>query len=479
MRATPAMIPPNPENDMTQSSSPQARRIRIVILGGGFGGVFTARHLERLLRRTSGAEVVLVSRDNFFLMTPLLFDVATGTLALHNNSAPVRSALRSTRVVEAMVTGVDVNRRVVSVQAEGEEQEIEYDHLVLALGGVTNQRMIPGSEAAFTFKSLADAALLRNHVLEQLERADDETDPDLRRRRLTFAFIGGGFVGVELFGELTAFVRKVLRFYPRIQENELRFALLQHGDRLMPEVDPKLAAYATTVLRRRPGVEVRTGTAVKRVGPGQVELDDTAIESGTIILAAGMEPNPLIATLPLTRDRRGRLVVAATMRSADRSNVWALGDCAAVPDPHGNPYPTLAQHAIRQAKVLARNITAALAGREPVPFVYDTLGIMASLGAGKGFGTILKVRVRGLPAFWARRAYYLMTMPGWGRRLRILADWAVSLVTRPDTGRIDLAAAAVHYGREQRHVGPRNLGATISAPKQQAEAHAPVTVETL
>jgi NADH:ubiquinone reductase (H+-translocating) len=459
------------ENVMTQFSSGQTRRTRIVILGGGFGGVFTAHHLERLLRRSPDVEVVLVSPDNYFLMTPLLFEVCTGTLGLHNCSAPVRSAVRSTRVVEATVTGVDFDRRMVSVEADGEVEEIGYDHLVLALGGVTNQRMIPGSEAAFTFKSLADAGLLRNHVLEQLERADAEADSALRRRRLTFAVIGGGFVGVELFGELTAFVRKIIRLYPRVREDELRFVLLQHGDRIMPEVDPKLATYATKVLRSRPGVEVRTGTDVKQVEPGQVVLGNGAIEAGTIVLAAGMVPNPLIATLPLTRDRRGRLVVAATMRSSDRPEVWALGDCAAVPDPHGNPYPTLAQHAIRQAKVLARNVAGAIAGREPKPFVYDTLGIMASLGAGKGLGTILKVRVRGLPAFWARRGYYLMTMPGWGRRLRIVADWAVAMVTRPDTGRIDLDDAVARYGREHHADGPRQPVAANSALSQLVKEH--------
>src|SRR5262245_61252710 len=456
--------PGSQEDDMTRSGSTPARPTRIVILGGGFGGVYTARHLERLFRRDRGVEVVLVSRDNYFLMTPLLFDVCTGTLGLHNCSAPIRSVLRSTRVVEATVTGVDVNRRVVSVEAGGERQEIGYDHLVLALGAVTNQRSSPGSETALTFKTLADAAVLRNHVLEQLERADAETDPQRKRQRLTFAVIGGGLVGVELFGELTAFVRKILRLYPRVREDELRFVLLEHGARLMPEVDPELAAYAAALLRSRPGVEVRTATGVTRVEPGRVVLGDTAIEAETIVLAAGILPNPLVATLPLTRDWRGRLVVEATMRSPDRPEVWALGDCAAVPDRHGNPYPCLAQHAIRQAKVLARNIAAVLAGRQPEPFVYDTLGIMASLGAGKGLGTFLKLRLRGLCAWWARRAYYLLTMPGWGRRFRILTDWAVALVTRPDTGRIDLDDAAAQYSREQD--GPRKPVATISASNQ-------------
>jgi NADH dehydrogenase len=454
---------------MTRSGSVPDRPTRIVILGGGFGGVYTARHLERQLRRVRGVEVVLISRDNYFLMTPLLFDVCTGTLGLHNCSSPVRAALRSSRVVEATVTGVDIDRRVVSVEADGEEQEIEYDHLVLALGGIANQRSIPGSETAFPFKSLADAAILRNHVLEQLERADAEPDPDRKQRRLTFAVIGGGLVGVELFGEVTAFVHKVLRLYPRVREDELRFVLLQHGDRVMPEVDPELAAYAEALLRTRPGVEVRTGTDVKRVEPGRVVLGDTAIEAGTIVLAAGILPNPLIATLPLTRDWRGRLAVEATMRIPDRPEVWALGDCAAVPDRHGNPYPTLAQHAIRQAKVLARNIVAVLNGREPKPFVYDTLGIMASLGAGKGLGTVWKVRMRGLPAWFARRGYYLVSMPGWGRRLRILTDWAVAAVTRPDTGRIDLDDPTPRYGRERPPDGSRKPVATVSPSNQLVE----------
>jgi NADH dehydrogenase len=451
---------------MNRPSPTEARRTRVVILGGGFGGVYTACHLERLLRRHRGVEVVLVSRDNYLLMTPLLFDVCTGSLGLRNCSAPLRTVLRSTRVVEAAVTGVDVDRRVVRIETGGEDQEIGYDHLVLALGAVTNRRSIPGAETALTFKTLSDAAVLRNHVLEQIERADAETDPDRKRRRLTFVVIGGGLVGVELFGELTAFVRKVLRLYPRVREDELRFVLLEHGDRVIPEVGLEMAAYATTLLRGRPGVEIRTGAGVTRIEPGRVVVGDTAIEAETIVLAAGILPSPLVATLPLTRDWRGRLAVEATMRSPDRPEVWALGDCAAVPDRHGNPYPSLAQHAIRQARVLARNIAAVLAGREPEPFVYDTLGIMASLGAGKGLGTVLKVRVRGLLAWWARRGYYLLTMPGWGRRLRILADWAVALVTRPDTGRIDLDSASARYGRERHADGLRQPVAAISASNQ-------------
>jgi NADH dehydrogenase len=466
---------------MARSSTAPARLTRVVILGGGFGGIYTARHLERLLRRRRDVEVTLVNRDNFFLMTPLLFDVCTGTLGLHDSSAPIRSVLRSTHVIEATARAVDLERRAVTVEAGGNEQEIGYDHLVLALGALTNQRSIPGAETALTFKTLADAAVLRNYVLEQLERADAETDPDRKRQRLTFAVIGGGLVGVELFGELTAFVRKILRLYPRVREDELRFVLLEHGNRVMPEVDPELATYAAALLRSRPGTEVRTGTGVSRVEPGRVVLGDTAIEAETIVLAdtaieaetivlaAGILPSPLVATLPLTRDWRGRIAVEATMQSPDRPEVWALGDCAAVPDRHGNPYPCLAQHAIRQAKVLARNIAAVLAGREPEPFVYDTLGIMASLGPGKGLGKFLKVRMRGLLAWWVRRTYYLLTMPGWGRRLRILSGWAVAMVTRPDTGKIDLDPEVARRGREDRPDEPPKPAA--SSPGSTARTH--------
>jgi len=260
----------------------------------------------------------------------------------------------------------------------------------------------PGAETALTFKTLADAAVLRNHVLEQLERADAETDPDRKRHRLTFAVIGGGLVGVELFGELTAFVRQVLRLYPRVREDELRFVLLEHGDRVMPEVDPELAAYAAALLRSRPGVEVRTGTGVSRVEPGRVVLGGSAIEAGTIVLAAGILPSPLVATLPLTRDWRGRLVVEATMRTPDRPEVWALGDCAAVPDRHGNPYPCLAQHAIRQAKVLPGTSPRCWPGGSPSRSSTTPSGSWRRSAPGRGSarsgGCGCGARSRGAPA---------------------------------------------------------------------------------
>ena len=264
---------------------------RILILGGGFGGIYTARHLEGLFKRRSDVEIVLVSRDNFLLMTPLLFEVFSGTLDVRHASFPIRAFLRTTRFVEATVRGIDLERRVVHLAAQGERGELAYDQLVLALGARTNRVMIPGSEHAFTFKTLADAFVLRNHVIERFERADVETDPRRKRQLLTFAIIGGGLVGVELFGELTGFVDGITHCYPHVSRDEVRFLLLEGTDRIMPEMDPKLAAYGARVLGKRRGAEIRTNTRVRAIEPGKVHL----------------APSPLLATGERGRVRGKRL----------------------------------------------------------------------------------------------------------------------------------------------------------------------------
>ena len=439
-------------------------KTRILILGGGFGGVTTARHLERLCKRRPDVEIVLVSRDNFVLMTPLLFEVCSGALDARHCSLPVRAYLRTTRFVEAAVRGIDLDRRVVQVSGGGETDELAYDQLVIALGGMTNRRMIPGSEHAFTFKTLADALLLRNHIIERFERADVEPDPDRKRRQLTFVIIGGGLVGVELFGELTAFADGIAPLYKHVNRDEVRFILLQGGDRLMPEIDPKLAAYGTGVLRRRRGADIRTGTRVQAIEPGKVHLPGETIEAETIVLAAGIVPNPVVAALPVERDRRGRIVVDGAMRCPSHPEGWALGDCAAVPAPDGQPYPSLAQHALREAKVLARNMAGVLDGRAPRPFVYSTLGMMGSLGHGKAFGQLLGVRVRGVLAWFVRRTYYLLQMPGWRRRVRIMIDWFFALLFRPDIVKISLDSEDVERRREAAAAG------AVAEPVEQGAA---------
>src|SRR5256714_1625204 len=225
-----------PAHSSRRCDMSMSEKIRIVILGGGFGGVTMARRRERLCKRRRDVEIILVSRDNFVLMTPLLFEVCSGALDARHCSFPIRAFLRATRFVEAAVQGVDLERRVVHLSSEGERGELAYDQLVLALGGMTNRRMIPGSEHAFTFKALADAFLLRNHVIERFERADVETDPARKRRQLTFVVIGGGLVGVELFGELTAFADGIAPLYKQVNRREVRFILLEVGGPLIPAV---------------------------------------------------------------------------------------------------------------------------------------------------------------------------------------------------------------------------------------------------
>ena len=440
------------------SGDGQPKKTRIVILGGGFGGVTTAGRLERLCRRRSDVEIVLVSQDNFVVLTPLLFEVCSGTLEARHCSLPIRAFLRNTRFIEAEVEGIDVERRVVRLSGERERGELGYDQLILALGSRTNRTMIPGSEHAFTFKTLADAFVLRNHIIERFERADAEPDLDRKRRHLTFVIVGGGLVGVELFGELTAFADEIATLYKNVARDEVRFILLEYSDRLMAEIDPRLADYGTGVLHQRRGADIRTGTQVHAIEPGVVHLKDGKIEAETIVLAAGVAPNPVVAELPLEKDRRGRLVVDGTMRSKSHPEVWAVGDCATIPAPDGRSYPTLAQHALREGRVLARNVIGVFDGRPPQPFIYHTLGMMGSLGHSKGFAMLIKVRVRGRLAWFVRRSYYLLQMPGWSRRLRIMIDWAFALLFRPEIVKVDLngeTAAILHEpaGQDTRPAG--------------------------
>ena len=434
-------MPLNGENDA----------MRIVVLGGGFGGVATARHLEQALRRHGDVEITLVSRENFFVVTPLLFEACTGRLELRHCAQPIRAALRRARFVEATVESVDVERQTVrAVSAGGATYDLPYDHLVVALGGSTNEQLIPGSSNAFTFKTMADALVLRNHLIEQFERADAALEPEARRGCLTVVVIGGGLVGIELLGELTAFADDVLRFYPRLRRADIRFLLFEAGPRILPEIDEELAAVAARVLQSR-GADIRVSTPVRAIETSRVSVANETIDAGTIVLAAGTVPSVMATAIPVAHDQRGRIAVEGTMRSRSHESVWALGDCAAIPGPDGRPYPALAQHTVREARHLARNIQAVIEGRVPTPFVFQMLGTMASLGHTRAVARVFGVRLTGFLAWWIRRTYYLFQMPRWDRRLRIVLDWTVALFFRPDITKVDLRVE-----REQVR-GPRQM----------------------
>ena len=412
--------------------------MRVVVLGGGFGGVTAVRHLERILRRRTDVEITLVSRENFFVLTPLLFEACSGRLELRHCAQPIRAALQHARFIEATVESVDLERQLVrAVAPDGGAYGLPYDHLVVALGASTNDGLIPGSSNALTFKTMADALVLRNHLIECFERADAAADATERRGCLTIVVIGGGLVGTELVGELTAFADDVLRFYPRIRSDEVCFRLFEAGQRILPEIDAKLAATAARVLERR-GVDVQASTAVRSIETGRVRLENDTIDAATMVLTAGIVPSAVAGAIAVVRDQRGRIAVDATMRSRSHPQVWALGDCAAIPGPDGRPYPALAQHAIREARHLAENIRAVIDGRLPSAFMFRSLGTMASLGHTRAVARVFGVRLTGFPAWWLRRTYYLFQMPRWDRRLRIVLDWTVALFFRPDITRVDL-----------------------------------------
>ena len=412
---------------------------RILLLGGGFAGIYTARRLEKLFAGRRDVEIVLVSRDNFLLMTPLMFEVCSGTLGASDCSISIREFLRKVTFVEASVDEIDLEHRLVRISSgDADKRELPYDQLVLALGSLTNTSRIPGSEFAFTFKTLADAILLRNHVIERMERAEAESDPLLHRRELTFVVIGGGLVGVEVFGELTAFMDEILRYYPGIRREEIQLYLLEASGKIMPELSEKLAEYSSHVLSKRRGVSIRVNSPVERITPGQVHLKDQILEASTIVLSAGVVPSPIVAMLAVEKDRHGKIAVEATMRCKKHPEVWAAGDCASIPDPTGKPYPDLAQHAMREAKVLAYNIYATV-DRLPIkPFVYKTKGVMASLGHHRGVAAAMGVPLRGFLAWWLRRSYYLLVTPRMAQRVGLVAEWTIGLFFHPSLSKIDL-----------------------------------------
>lgn len=423
-------------------------KTRIVILGGGFGGVYTALHLEKRLATDPDVEIVLVSRDNYFLMTPLLFEAGSGVIEPRHAVNPIRPLLGKTRFVEAEIEDVDFDGRVVygcHSRKNGQcdiRYELPYDHLVVALGGVTNRSLIPGSETAMAFKTLADAIHVRNHIIDIFEQADVTTDPVRRAELLTFVVIGAGLVGVELMGELTEFIDSILRAYPNLSREMVSFYLLEAGPKVLAEMDRDLADYAAETLEKR-GVKLRIGVPVTGLEADRVHTADESIRAATIVLAAGVAVNPLVREFPLQKDRKGKLMVHASMQTLDRPEVWALGDCASIPGPDGQPYPPLAQHALREAKVLAANIEAAMAGQTLEPFVYESKGTLASLGHFSGVGKLMPsprahFKVTGFAAWWVWRTYYMLQMPKLERRLRLIIDWTVALFFKNDVAKLDL-----------------------------------------
>jgi NADH:ubiquinone reductase (H+-translocating) len=410
------------------------RNTRVLVLGGGFGGVYTARRLEQLRRAGAPIEVTLVSRDNFFLFTPMLHEVAASDLDITHIVSPLRTLLKHTTIFVGDVKAVDLASRrvVVSHGLEEHTHEIEFDQLVVALGSITNFYGLPGLEAhAVTMKTLGDAIELRNRVIATLEEADTECAGGVQGL-LTFVVTGGGFAGVETLGALNDFVREALRFYPRLQNRPVRMVLVHAGGEVLPELGPSLGAYARRKLAAR-GLEVITGARVTSVTASGVHLAGGAfIPARLIVWTAGTSPHPLVARLPCHSDR-GRIVVDDTLAVQGWPGVWALGDCALIPDRRrGAPFPPTAQHAIREASTLAHNIVATIEGRTLAPFTFRTIGQLAAIGRRTGVARILGINFSGFVAWWLWRTIYLSKLPRLEKKVRVALDWTLDLVFSKD-----------------------------------------------
>jgi NADH dehydrogenase len=410
------------------------RRQRIVILGGGFGGIYTALRLEKAMARDPSLDVILVNRENFLLFTPMLHEVAASDLDMTHIVNPIRKLLRRVRFVEGEVESIDLPGRRVVVAHGGEphRHEYEYDHLILALGSVTNFYDLPGVEArALTMKSLGDAIALRNRLIECLEEADPECCR-VKQPLLTFVVAGGGFAGVETVAGVNDFVREALEFYPNLTQADLRVVLVHDGPVILPELGEQLGGFAQRKLSERK-VEIRVQTKIAGMSEAGVRLSDgTLIPARTLVWTAGTAPNPILATLPC-RKERGRVAATATMEVAEWPGVWALGDCAVIPDPStGKPYPPTAQHAIRQARVLADNVLAAIRGGQKRPFVFKTIGLLASIGNRTGVAQIRGVNFSGFVAWWLWRTIYLSKLPRFEKKVRVALDWFLDILFSKD-----------------------------------------------
>jgi NADH dehydrogenase len=412
---------------------------RIVILGGGFGGVYAALHLEKLLAHEPGVEICLVSRDNFFLFTPMLHEIAASDLEITNIVNPLRKLLRRVKVFVGEVERIDLpDKRVVVSHGrhncDNHSHRLEYDHLVLALGSITNFFDLPGlAGLALAMKSLPDAIQLRARIIRSLEEANSECSLGDRQSLLAFVVAGGGFAGVETVAALNDFVREALQFYPNLNERMLRVVLVHPGAVILPELGESLGRYAQQVLAQR-GVEIRLNTRVTSMTENEVCLNEgPPIPSSTLIWTAGTMPNPLLASLPC-RKECGRALVNAFLQIPDWPGLWAVGDCAFVPDVSrpGKSHPPTAQHAIREGRVVAENIARSLAGRPPKPFSFKTIGLLASIGRRTGVARILGFNFSGFLAWWLWRTIYLGKLPGFDKKVRVAFDWTLDLLFRKD-----------------------------------------------
>jgi len=421
------------------------RRQSIVILGGGFGGVYTAMELERPLKRERDIEITLINRENYLVFQPMLSEVISGSIGILDTVIPIRRLCPGVNLFTREVEAIDLDNKVITTSPGfwPQPRKLEYDYLVLALGTVMNFAGMPGlEEHALPFKTLGDALFIRNHILHILEEADIEEERGRRQKLLTFVVAGGGFSGVEAVAEINDFAREAAKSYRQISPNELRVVLLHAGPRILPELTEDLGLFAQRILERRK-VEIRLNTRLAgATGDYALLQGGERIPTKTLISTVPSAPHPVLTALPC-RKEKGRIVTNEFLELPEFPGVWALGDCAWIIDrKSGQPCPPTAHHAIRQARCAAANIAAAIRETPKRPFAFSGLGKMGALGRHSAVADILGVKVSGYLAWLLRRFIYLMKLPGLDRKLRVATDWFLDMILPMDIVQLKITRSA-------------------------------------
>jgi NADH dehydrogenase len=427
---------------------------RILVVGGGHVGLYAALRLSKKLGRND-AEVTIVDPQPHMTYQPFLPEAAAGNISPRHSVVPLRRELRKCHVLSGEVTKVDHARRTATVMPIiGPSREVEYDQLVLVPGSVSRTLPIPGlRENAVGFKTIGEAIYLRNKVLDQLDVAATTADPDVRRRALTFVFVGGGYAGIEALAEMEDMARDALRYYPELSPSDMHWVLIEATNRILPEVGSDLGAYTVVQLVNR-GMDVRLGTTLDSCVDGVVQLSDgDSFAADTIVWTAGVKASPLLDRTDLPLDKKGRVTCLPTLQVVDDDGrivpgAWSAGDCAAVPDLTADQPGVLcapnAQHAVRQAKVLADNLVAVMFGRVVKQYRHKYVGSLASLGLHKGVAQVYGIKLRGLPAWFMHRTYHVSRIPSWNRRLRVIVDWSLALILKREV----VSMGELHEPRE-------------------------------
>jgi NADH dehydrogenase len=411
------------------------RPVRVVIVGGGYVGMYTALGLQHQLSR-GAAEITVVDPQSNMTYQPFLPEAAAGSVEPRHVVVPLRKVLRRCRVVNAAVTSISHAQKLVTVTpADGEPYELGYDLLVVCPGSISRLLPIPGlAEVGIGFKTIGEAIHLRNHVLAALDLAASTSDPERRRRALTFVFVGGGYAGVEALAELQDMAQYALRYYPGLRPEQMRWVLVEAASRIMPEVSVRLSAYTARRLAER-NIDVRLNTRLESAHDGHIALSDgTRFETDTLVWTAGVKASPMLQSTDLPLDDAGRLPCKANLTVKGVTGVFSAGDCAAVPDLSKNDPNALcgpsAQHAVRQAKTLAANVAATIHGGPLRDYKHAYAGSVASLGLYRGVAEIYGIRLRGPLAWFMHRTYHVSRMPTLNRKVRIVADWTAALLFR-------------------------------------------------